>query len=215
MPFVTGKSLLRQGAGNYNAMCMQCHLAPGMQGTELSRGLYPPPPDLTRETVDAAGAFWVIKHGIKASGMPAWGRSMGDEYIWNMTAFVQQLPGWMPRSTRPWSIAVMATITAVARPMPTITLKGRRTTTPCRTSLTATGAPLRRSPRRHPRSLRCPRRSVRTNHQRPARLRRSSIATRMGRVSCIRPPQKRLSLPLPTKATTATITNTDPPGEQT
>ena len=36
--------------------------------------------------------FWVIKHGIKASGMPAWGKSMNDEYIWNMVAFLQGLP---------------------------------------------------------------------------------------------------------------------------
>jgi mono/diheme cytochrome c family protein len=83
---------IRQGAGNYNAMCTQCHLAPGMAATELSKGLYPAPPNLTRETVDAAEAFWTIKHGIKASGMPAWGTSMGDEYIWNMAAFLQQLP---------------------------------------------------------------------------------------------------------------------------
>lgn len=81
-----------QGAGNYDAMCTQCHLAPGMQPTEISRGLYPTPPNLTRETVGAAEAFWVIKHGIKASGMPAWGGSMDDEYIWNMAAFIQQLP---------------------------------------------------------------------------------------------------------------------------
>lgn len=83
---------IRQGAGNYNAMCMGCHLAPGMQDTELSKGLYPAPPNLGKTTVDAAQAFWVIKHGIKASGMPAWGKSMGDEYIWNMAAFLQQLP---------------------------------------------------------------------------------------------------------------------------
>lgn len=81
-----------QGAGNYHAMCMGCHLAPGMAATEMSRGLYPAPPDLTREVVGAAETFWVIKHGIKASGMPAWGKSMGDEYIWNMVAFLQRLP---------------------------------------------------------------------------------------------------------------------------
>ncbi len=81
-----------QGAGNYAAMCTQCHLAPGMGPTELSKGLYPAPPDLTKQTVNAAEAFWVIKHGVKASGMPAWGSSMGDEYIWNMAAFIQRLP---------------------------------------------------------------------------------------------------------------------------
>lgn len=83
---------IRQGAGNYDAMCAGCHLAPGAAPTELSRGLYPAPPDLTRATVGAAEAFWAIKHGIKASGMPAWGKSMGDEYIWNMAAFVRELP---------------------------------------------------------------------------------------------------------------------------
>lgn len=83
---------IRQGAGNYYAMCIGCHLAPGMAPTELSKGLYPVPPDLTIERVSAAKAFWVIKHGIKASGMPAWGKSMGDDYVWNIAAFLQELP---------------------------------------------------------------------------------------------------------------------------
>src|SRR3546814_12702681 len=74
------------------AMCTGCHLAPGMSETEMSRGLYPAPPDLTKTTVEAAEAFWVIKHGIKASGMPAWGKSMDEEYIWNMAAFLRVLP---------------------------------------------------------------------------------------------------------------------------
>jgi mono/diheme cytochrome c family protein len=81
-----------QGAGNYNAMCVGCHLAPGMAGSELSKGLYPAPPNLSKEKVEPAQAFWVIKHGIKASGMPAWGKSMSDEYVWNMAAFLQELP---------------------------------------------------------------------------------------------------------------------------
>lgn len=84
---------IRQGAGNYNAMCTGCHLAPGMQATELSKGLYPSPPNLSQADVnDPSHHFWVIKHGIKASGMPAWGKSMGDAYIWNMVAFLKVLP---------------------------------------------------------------------------------------------------------------------------
>lgn len=81
-----------QGAGNYEAMCVQCHLAPGKDQTELSKGLYPSPPNLTEQRLDPARVFWVIKHGIKASGMPAWGKSMEDEYIWDMAAFLQKLP---------------------------------------------------------------------------------------------------------------------------
>lgn len=91
-PGLDAPERIRQGAGNYDAMCKDCHLAPGMASTELSRGLYPAPPDLSRTQVDAARAFWTVKHGIKASGMPAWGGSMDDGYIWNLVAFVQALP---------------------------------------------------------------------------------------------------------------------------
>jgi hypothetical protein len=34
----------------------------------------------------------VIKHGVKMSGMPAWGKSMDDRYIWGMVALLQQFP---------------------------------------------------------------------------------------------------------------------------
>lgn len=91
-PDLSDKKRIVQGAGNYNAMCVSCHLAPGMAESELSKGLYPAPPDLSKEKVEPGYAFWVIKHGIKASGMPAWGKSMSDEYVWNMAAFLQELP---------------------------------------------------------------------------------------------------------------------------
>ncbi|HQW07798.1 MAG TPA: c-type cytochrome [Steroidobacteraceae bacterium] len=90
---LSSEARIRQGAGNYDAMCATCHLSPGSSGSELNRGLYPAPPRLDAVKVDAAQAFWVVKHGIKASGMPAWGKSMSDEYIWNMVAFVGALPG--------------------------------------------------------------------------------------------------------------------------
>ena len=92
VPDLSDKARIVQGAGNYNAMCVGCHLAPGMDESELSKGLYPAPPNLSKEKVEPNQAFWVIKHGIKASGMPAWGKSMSDDYVWNMAAFLQELP---------------------------------------------------------------------------------------------------------------------------
>lgn len=92
-PNLSDPARIRQGAGNYNAMCTGCHLSPGMAETELSQGLYPAPPNLSKgEVNNPAHHFWVVKHGIKASGMPAWGKSMSDEYIWNMVAFLGVLP---------------------------------------------------------------------------------------------------------------------------
>jgi len=93
VPDLGDPALVVAGAGNYAAMCAGCHLAPGAGETELSRGLYPAPPDLSRQRdIDPKRDFWVIKHGIKASGMPAWGKSMEDRYIWGMVAFLRQLP---------------------------------------------------------------------------------------------------------------------------
>ena len=97
VPALDDESLIRAGAGNYDAMCVGCHLQPGVERSEASAGLYPAPPNLTRRrTDDAARAFWVIKHGIKMSGMPAWGRSMEDKHIWGMVAFLRQLPDLSP-----------------------------------------------------------------------------------------------------------------------
>lgn len=97
VPDLRDPALISQGAGNFDTMCTGCHLAPGMDETELSKGLYPAPPNFSRmEPLNPAHAFWVTKHGIKASGMPAWGKSMKDEYIWGMVAFLQQIPKLSP-----------------------------------------------------------------------------------------------------------------------
>ena len=94
VPDLKDESLIRTGAGNYDAMCADCHLEPGEDDSELSAGLYPAPPNLGRAPVeDPAEAFWIIKHGLKMTGMPAWGKHMDDKSIWGTVAFLQQLPG--------------------------------------------------------------------------------------------------------------------------
>src|SRR3546814_9079558 len=50
LPDLADPARIKQGAGNYNAMCTGCHLGPGMTETELSKGLYPAPPDLTQRS---------------------------------------------------------------------------------------------------------------------------------------------------------------------
>jgi len=93
VPALDDPARIRRGAEHYAEMCTACHLTPGMRDTELRKGLYPQPPDLARGGIgDPAQAFWAIKHGIKMSGMPAWGRSHDDSAIWDMVAFLQVLP---------------------------------------------------------------------------------------------------------------------------
>jgi mono/diheme cytochrome c family protein len=94
---LAGDQVVIKGAGHYAQMCVMCHLAPGIENTELRQGLYPQPPNLTQLKIDPAAAFWVIKHGIKMTGMPAWGASHDDDTIWSIVAFVEKLPGLTPQ----------------------------------------------------------------------------------------------------------------------
>ena len=88
---------LASGAGQYAAMCSSCHLAPGMKRTEISWGLYPRAPELRRGSRLTPGEkFWVVKHGLKMSGMPAWGVTHNDELLWDVVAFLQTLPKLTP-----------------------------------------------------------------------------------------------------------------------
>jgi mono/diheme cytochrome c family protein len=96
VPNLDDPQLILKGAGQYAAMCTGCHLAPGMAENEMRPGLYPKPPQLSKFAPDPREAFWVIKHGIKMSAMPAWGSSHDDATIWSMVAFLQKLPGLSP-----------------------------------------------------------------------------------------------------------------------
>lgn len=96
VPDLRDPQLVLEGAGHYAEMCTGCHLAPGMAENEMRPGLYPKPPQLARFKPEPRTAFWVIKHGIKMSAMPAWGASHDDKAIWAMVAFLQQMPSMTP-----------------------------------------------------------------------------------------------------------------------
>lgn len=101
VPPLDGAERIAEGAEHYAAMCTGCHLAPGMDETEIRQGLLPQPPNLSQQkAADAAETFWIVKHGIKATAMPAWGKTHDDEEIWNLVAFVKQLPGMTPKQYR-------------------------------------------------------------------------------------------------------------------
>lgn len=99
VPALGNVDQLMGGGVDYEEMCSSCHLAPGRNETDLSSGLYPSPPNLSKPRIadadpenQAKRDFWVIKHGIMASGMPAWGGGHNDDRIWAMVSFLQKLP---------------------------------------------------------------------------------------------------------------------------
>jgi cytochrome c553 len=97
--FVEDPVRVAAGAQNYAALCAGCHLAPGVVKSDIRQGLYPNPPNLAQEDLQPAErAFWVIKHGIKMSAMPAWGAKLDDEAIWDIVAFIRKMPDMTPDS---------------------------------------------------------------------------------------------------------------------
>src|ERR1700756_3451793 len=82
------------GVEHYAAHCAVCHGAPGVPKGDIGRGLNPPPPDLAKNAplYNSAELFWIVKHGIKMTGMPAWS-DHSDEELWATVAFLDTLPG--------------------------------------------------------------------------------------------------------------------------
>lgn len=100
VPSLEGDELLTNGAVHYDAMCTECHLAPGKKETEMAQGIYPkatvfhevePAKDEAEKLARSKKYFWVMKNGIRMTAMPAWGITHDDDSLWAMVAFVQKL----------------------------------------------------------------------------------------------------------------------------
>lgn len=98
VPSLSDPEMIQEGFEHYHEMCTGCHLAPGMESSEIREGLNPQPPILAKVVPNSnpARLFWVIKNGVKMSGMPAWGTSHSDQMIWAMVAFLERLPTLTP-----------------------------------------------------------------------------------------------------------------------
>ncbi len=96
VPDLDDPNRIASAAMNYDEMCSMCHLAPGIETSEWNEGLYPQPPVFNKKGEDhndheKRESFWVIKNGIKLTGMPAWGGSHNDKEIWGLVAFISKL----------------------------------------------------------------------------------------------------------------------------
>jgi len=91
-------SRVAAGAIHYAETCQGCHGGPGAEAAELAKGLNPPAPDLVESgrEMSAQQVYWVIKHGIKMTGMPGFGPTHDEQELWAMTAFVKALPDMSP-----------------------------------------------------------------------------------------------------------------------
>ena len=93
-PSLEGAQQIQEGFRSFRDMCAICHTPPGASPSPTALGLNPEPPDLAlrAEETSAEELFWVIKNGIRMTGMPAWGWTHEDEELWSIVAFLKTLP---------------------------------------------------------------------------------------------------------------------------
>ena len=82
------------GAVHYADGCAHCHGAPGEPRSPLMLAMAPPPPWLPQviPTWDTEALFWIVRHGVKYSGMPAWPAQARADEVWAVVAFLRVLP---------------------------------------------------------------------------------------------------------------------------
>ena len=92
-PMPVTEELAVRGFADFDEMCVTCHGAPGKERSEIGKGLNPPPPDLATAARGWSDAelFWIIKNGVRMTGMPAFGKTHDDERIWALAIVVRQL----------------------------------------------------------------------------------------------------------------------------
>jgi len=92
-PLDDGQRVLR-GAACFRDKCVQCHGAPGVAQGDIGRSMQPLPGPLVDAPLHwrARELYWVTRHGIKMSGMPAWEYRLTEAELWDVVAFMQQLP---------------------------------------------------------------------------------------------------------------------------
>ncbi|HSS47995.1 MAG TPA: cytochrome c [Thermoanaerobaculia bacterium] len=98
-PKLDDPQMIKTGLVHYHEMCTTCHGAPGVKISDIGQGLNPYPPELAarRGGGDPREAFWIVKNGLKMTGMPAFGVTHTDEEIWAIVAFLQKMPKLNPQ----------------------------------------------------------------------------------------------------------------------
>src|SRR5579864_3889936 len=94
----------------FKTNCALCHGDPSAPEKVLGKSFYPPAPQFLKDSPDMPPNhnFYLIKHGIAWTGMPAWGRTLSDDQIWKLTSFLEQMDKLPPAVDQQWKMGATA-----------------------------------------------------------------------------------------------------------
>ncbi len=104
-PVPLNEDTLKAGVDTYKAMCARCHSTPDGEASVYGQSFYPPAPKLPEGMSQYTDSqlFWVIKHGIRNTGMPGWGSMLSDEEIWQVVSLLKNSQDLPPSVEAEWS----------------------------------------------------------------------------------------------------------------
>jgi len=84
-----------EGEKIYLSECAVCHGPNGRMPSAIGRSMYPETSDLASPRVQAYSdeqLFWIVKNGIRFTGMPGIANFESDEHVWNLVDYIRVLP---------------------------------------------------------------------------------------------------------------------------
>ena len=96
-PIARSEEVTASGLAHFADHCASCHANDGSGDTVLGKAMFPPSPDMRLPATQAltdGELFYVIEHGVRFTGMPAWGTGApdGEEASWHLVHFIRHLP---------------------------------------------------------------------------------------------------------------------------
>jgi len=103
-PVQVGSDSLMAGAKEYEEHCAFCHGGAKARISPMRDQFNPPAPQLINRIPhdDDAWLFWVTKHGVRMTGMPAWDRILSDDEMWKVIAFIKHSDKLPPDVQSAW-----------------------------------------------------------------------------------------------------------------
>ncbi len=94
VPQLDHPALIKRGATHYDLGCSPCHGHVDGKTPRIPQAMLPPPPPLPDRIShwQPAELFYIVKHGVKFTGMPAWPAQQRDDEVWAVVAFLLRLP---------------------------------------------------------------------------------------------------------------------------
>jgi mono/diheme cytochrome c family protein len=101
-PLAVNEETIVSGADLYMNHCAGCHGVPSNKDSVFANSFNPPVPVFFKDAPDMSENqnFYIIQHGIRWTGMPAWGKTLSDTQIWQLVTFLSNIEKLPPAAAQ-------------------------------------------------------------------------------------------------------------------